>query len=360
MATISLCMIVRDEEDVIARCLESVREAVDEIIIVDTGSVDETKRIVSAFTDKVFDFEWIDDFAAARNEAFSKASCEYIMWLDADDVFFEEDRAALIALKERLGPDIDMVMMPYHVAFDANGAPTFSYFRERIVRRERGYRWMGAIHEVIQPKGKVVYEQIAVRHKKEKPGDAERNIRIFEKMIERGIVLDPRQQYYYGRELLTHRRLEEAITVLETFLEKGEGWIENSIGACHDLYQAYRIKGKAMEGLAWLFKSFVYDRPRAEICCEIGKYFMGTGAYETAVFWYKLASETPFNPSGLGFVRKDSYDYVPFMQLCVCLDKLGRYQEAEAYNDKALAVKPKDKAAHANLEYFARRKAEIG
>ena len=74
MISISLCMIVRDEEQVLARCLDSVREAVDEIVIVDTGSLDRTKEIAWKYTDQVFDFVWRDDFSAARNYAFSRAS----------------------------------------------------------------------------------------------------------------------------------------------------------------------------------------------------------------------------------------------------------------------------------------------
>ena len=74
MITLSLCMIVKDEEDVLGRCIDSVKSIVDEIIIVDTGSVDATKDIAKSYTDKVYDFKWIDDFSAARNFSFSKAT----------------------------------------------------------------------------------------------------------------------------------------------------------------------------------------------------------------------------------------------------------------------------------------------
>ena len=72
--TISLCMIVREVEETIARCLETVEKIVDEIIVVDTGSVDRTKEIVEKYTSNIYDFQWIDDFAAARNFYFSKVS----------------------------------------------------------------------------------------------------------------------------------------------------------------------------------------------------------------------------------------------------------------------------------------------
>ena len=95
-ATISLCMIVRNEEKVLARCLESVRGCVDEIIIVDTGSSDGTKEIAARFTDKIYDFEWIDDFSAARNYSFEQATGDYLLWLDADDVLLPADAEALL------------------------------------------------------------------------------------------------------------------------------------------------------------------------------------------------------------------------------------------------------------------------
>ena len=116
-------MIVRDEEAVLARCLDSVRGAVDEIIIVDTGSTDRTRQIAARYTGRVYDFAWIDDFSAARNFAFSKAAMEFSMWLDADDVLLPEDRAAFLALKETLPDDVDAVMMRYHTAFDEQGRP---------------------------------------------------------------------------------------------------------------------------------------------------------------------------------------------------------------------------------------------
>ena len=115
MVSVSLCMIVKNEEDVLERCLESAAGLADEIIIVDTGSTDRTQEIAARFTDQIFDFPWTDDFAAARNESFSHASMDYCMWLDADDVLLEEDQTSFLALKESLDPSVSVVMASYRV-----------------------------------------------------------------------------------------------------------------------------------------------------------------------------------------------------------------------------------------------------
>ena len=127
--TISLCMIVKNEEAVLARCLDSVRGAVDEIVIVDTGSTDRTKEIARGYTDKVFDFEWVDDFSAARNYAYAQATMDYQMWLDADDVVSSENIGLLKELKKTLAQkNPDVVMCRYVTSFDENGTPLFSFF----------------------------------------------------------------------------------------------------------------------------------------------------------------------------------------------------------------------------------------
>ena len=102
---VSLTMIVRDEEENLPRCLESVRGIFDEIIVVDTGSVDRTKEIAREFGAQVFDFAWVDDFAAARNEGLSHATGDYAFWLDADDLVEPATRTKLIRLLGKLRAD---------------------------------------------------------------------------------------------------------------------------------------------------------------------------------------------------------------------------------------------------------------
>src|SRR3989338_7693689 len=91
MPTISLCMITKNEEKYLEQCLDSVKDIVDEIIIVDTGSKDKTKEIAKKFSAKIFDFEWVDNFSAARNESLKHAAKDWILVLDADEVVEKKD-----------------------------------------------------------------------------------------------------------------------------------------------------------------------------------------------------------------------------------------------------------------------------
>ena len=106
----SLCMIVKNEEAVLNRCLESMASAMDEIIIVDTGSTDATKKIAAAYTDQIYDFAWTGNFAEARNYAASKATGDYIYTADADEYLEPEELQKLlqpnIILTPALNPNL--------------------------------------------------------------------------------------------------------------------------------------------------------------------------------------------------------------------------------------------------------------
>ncbi|MGN1061484.1 MAG: glycosyltransferase family 2 protein, partial [Candidatus Coproplasma sp.] len=210
-------MIVRDEELTLQRALESILPVADEIIVVDTGSADNSVDIAKRYTDKVYFFKWIDDFSAARNYSFERAGCDFIMWLDADDVVTEENAEIINSLKNDGG--FDVAFLKYASAFDERGNPTFVYFRERIFRRSLGLKWEGAVHEVIAPIGKIIYSDACIFHKKQKSNSPMRNLRIYQNIIAKGGKLSPREKFYYGRELYYNNFTEESVAVVKSFLK---------------------------------------------------------------------------------------------------------------------------------------------
>ena len=149
MITISLCMIVKNEEKVLARCLDSIADLMDEIIIVDTGSSDNTKEIAKKYTDKIYDFAWIDDFSAARNYSFSKATKEYIYVADADEVIDADNHRKLAELKEVLIPEIEIVQMRYCNQLTNGTAYNFDEeYRPKLYKRQREFTWIEPVHEM--------------------------------------------------------------------------------------------------------------------------------------------------------------------------------------------------------------------
>lgn len=348
--TISLCMIVKNEEKVLARCLNSVKDIVDEIIIVDTGSTDKTKEIARNYTENIYDFKWVMDFSKARNYSFSKASKEYIMWLDADDVIDKKDKEKLLNLKQ-MPNDTDIYFLKYNTGFDEDGNVNFSYYRERILKRENNYKWEGAIHEVIVPYGKCEYLDIDINHKKEGKRDNKRNLEIFENVL-KDKKLDERKQFYYARELYYNKMYDRAIIEFEKFLSNDNGWVENKISACLDLYNCYMDINDSKNAVLSLTRSFIYNLPRAEVCCKLGNYFADKNMYLEAIYWYEMALKDNLDMTKGGFYNLDYYGFIPHIQLCVCLYKLGRIDEAIKHNELAGKIKPNDKIYLYNKSFF--------
>lgn len=353
MAALSLCMIVKNEEESLARCLESVKGIVDEIVIVDTGSSDKTKEIAAQYTDMIYDFTWINDFSAARNFSYEKATKEYIMWLDADDIILPEDQAKLLKFKNnQLNHNIDVVMMKYNVGFDKKGNVVFSYYRERITKRERGYKWKEPVHEYIALSGNIMSTDIAITHNKIKKSEAGRNLKIYDEIIKSGKSLSLRGIYYYARELKTKKRYQEAIDYFNQFLGFKEGWIEDKIAACYELSICYKALNQPKEGIIALLNSLQHDSPRAEICCQIGYFFKEQKKYDQAIFWFSLALDLKKPENCWGFIHEDAWGYIPSMELCVCYYEKGEYMKAIHYNELAGEYKPNDEIVEKNKVFF--------
>lgn len=352
MIRISLCMIVRDEEAVLGRLLEKVSPVMDEIVIVDTGSSDGTRDIALKYTPLVFDFQWKDDFAAARNFACEKASMEYWMWLDADDMITDGNIERIRKLKEELESDTDVVMMKYAAGFDETGAASFSYYRERILRKAMGFVWKGRVHEAITPAGKIVHTDVEIEHRKERAGDPDRNLRIYERMIAEGESFDARSTFYYGRELLYHARYREAAAVLERFLDMKDGWNENRIDACLQAARCFEKTGDGERRIKLLLRSLLYDVPRAEICCELGRALMEKNEFEMAAYWYAQALTAPERTERGGFEQKEYHDFIPLVQLCICYDRMGDLNAAWQYHLRAAVLRPDNEFVRINQKYF--------
>ncbi|MBD2847629.1 glycosyltransferase [Paenibacillus sp. IB182496] len=145
---LSLCMIVKNEEATIARCLKSARAAVDEMIVVDTGSTDRTPQMCAAAGAKVLHFPWQNNFAEARNHGLKEASGRWVLWLDADETLQVEDCARL---RDALRTSEETVMLVelinYYGAQPPDPYRAHKLLHHRLLRNGLGLRFKGRIHE---------------------------------------------------------------------------------------------------------------------------------------------------------------------------------------------------------------------
>lgn len=328
MITISLCMIVKNEEKVLARCLDSVKELADEIIIVDTGSMDATKQIASAYTDKVYDFEWIQDFSAARNFAFSKATCDYIYTADADEVIDEENREKFRILKETLLPEIEIVQMYY--GNQLSFGTIYNYDRElrpKLFKRLRTFQWIEPIHETIRLSPVIFDSDIEITHLPEQSHTG-RDLLAFQRQIKKEGMLSARLLSLYAKELFVSGQdtdFLEAEAYFTAVADNPQTSMEQMKDALCVAVKAALLRKDYLKFYRYAMKD-VASEGVSEICYLLGEYYFLCEEYEEAAVWfYNAAFETH------SILNIHYSGDMPLKQLAVCYEKLGLLEQAAEY-----------------------------
>lgn len=337
MITISLCMIVKNEERVLARCLDSLIGLMDEIIIVDTGSTDKTKEIAKKYTDKVYDFAWVDDFSAARNFSFSKATMDYIYVADADEVLDEKNRAEFQKLKEAMLPEVEIVQMYYANQKSFNTVYNFDKeYRPKLYKRLRNFLWVDPIHESVNLEPIVFDSDIVINHMPES-NHAKRDLSVFEKMVAKGQRLSKKMHNLYARELMIAGTEEEMQRAEECFLQTMSDTdrdMDEIKEAAVVLSHIYRIKQNTEMFFKYVMKDIVTE-PSSEACYELGEFYLERGDFTEASNWYQNAMEGAYPILNIKYG-----DELPKKALVSCYEKIveqlrkvGDYDGAKQYKD---------------------------
>lgn len=218
---ISLCMIVKNEEEYLPACLKSVKDIVDEIIIVDTGSTDKTIEIARQFGAKVYYFKWNNNFSEARNQSLKYATKNWILIMDADDEIYDKDKETLKILLNRQLDDsaiyfFETLSYCGSVINDSNIAINLN---PRLFRNHRGTHYEGEIHNQLiytQNEYNIICSDIKIHHygyldKKITANDKRnRNISILTEQIKK----DPNSKYAFfnlGNEYAALNNMEKAL-----------------------------------------------------------------------------------------------------------------------------------------------------
>lgn len=332
MVTISACLIVKNEEQVLERCLRCLQPIVDEIIIVDTGSSDATKEIASKYTDKIYDFEWVNDFALARNYSFSKASMDYIYVADADEVIDEENIKRFLLLKEAMLPEIEIVQMLYTNQLLHN--TTYNYdveYRPKLYKRLRTFHWVDPLHEMVSLEPVIFDSDIEIIHMPTS-NHVKRDFHIYKEAIKKHGVLSKKLNAMYARELYIAGDAGDFKEAESYFIEQMEREsdlnevkkyqcvIAKASLSRHDFHEFFKV----------CLKNIALEEASSEICYQLGEYYFLALDYKEASLWYYNAAFETKPELNIHY----GGDY-PLTRLADCYHKLGDTAQEEHYRQLA-------------------------
>jgi glycosyltransferase involved in cell wall biosynthesis len=388
--SLSLCMIVKDEQENLEQCLSSVARYVDEVIVCDTGSTDGTKAVAQKYGGIVYDYSpqthpegfFVDDaascstftapppysgdvalgdFGGARNESFRHAKGDYVLWVDADDVVLGADKLRDV-VKNMAARNEDMAFLAYDYAVDpVTGHCFYRQWRERITKRGVA-RWANPVHEVMLPNGPVVtgkYGDVTISHRRkaDRKSIPNRNYKIllrqlyqFAKTVPAGAnvneLVDPRTLFYLGQEA---RFIEpdRALGFYGDYLKRS-GWPEERSAAHSALGQLYEFGvGGGTPAEQWQRALREYAAAHAEMESNPDGIF---GMARVSYLQGRWADCIRYCERGFAMGNPDSMlganpmdrVYRPHAYYSVALANVGRLEEAVKSCKAALAVAPDD------------------
>ncbi|HEU4407504.1 MAG TPA: glycosyltransferase [Polyangiaceae bacterium] len=330
---ISACLIVRDEERLLARCVRRLRGAYDELCVVDTGSTDRTAEVarrLGAAVERTTECNGPDgkilDFSAARNAALAMARGEWVLSIDADEVV-EPGGAARIrrAVRRTDAPGLRVTLRDGAITWRAT----------RLFRNDPRHRYVGRVHEGVRfPPGSPPVRDapgVVFRHlpdKRDKEGSNERNLRLCEAEV-RDAPGSARALFYLANELRLAGRYDEAVARYEQQLALGGGWPTERYRAAHCVATCRFAQGRHGEAIDAGLRALRLDPRYAETHCVVGDAYFALGEYEFARQWYKsaLACGAPPADSPM-FVMAVAYDRYPRAKIRACERRLRERRAA--------------------------------
>ena len=246
-------------------------------------------------------------------------------------------------------------MIPYQRDFSASDPSvcTFSFDRERVVRRNAAPSWVGAVHEVVIVNGPMIRWPDAWVEHRPRPEDrihkVDRNLRILERAYAEGDQ-SPRTLFYLGNELRDHGRWEDALVAYREYLDNSEVIVWERHAALLSMARCTEQLGRESEFLDLIHEAVRLDSTRAEAFLRLGVYHYDRQEWEKAVPFFAAASSLR-RPTD-GFIDDNAYTWAPWDYLAVCHSQLGMYDEALKETVKALRTSTDRQRLLANVEFY--------
>lgn len=357
---LSLCMIVRDEEAGLGRCLASVREVVDELVVVDTGSRDGTRELARAAGARVLDFAWCDDFSAARNHGLAAARGDWVLVLDADEELVSPDARARLMAFARTAPEHGGQLELENVT---GSEERTCLLLTRFFPRA-GVRYRRRIHEELVRAGRPLPGRptgVRARHDGYAPQVVARRAKAArnEALLRRQLAEHPEDShdwYHLGRALEVGARFEEALGAYEQALARVHDGDPHLVHLLESAATCLRRLGRSRQALEWLGQVEADFAERADTVFLLALLAMDVGELARAERGFQRCLELGARPRAAATVEQSllATGLGPAHNLGVLYEFSGRPAEARAAYERALAIEPGHAGARAGLERLGR------
>ena len=350
---LSVCMIVKNEEKVLERCLRSIHGIADEIIVVETGSTDKTKEIALQYTDKVYDFEWANDFAKARNYAASKATGEWILAIDADEYV---DRDQFEKFKEQLKtdpPNLEINAVEIISFVGRKAEFTFKNLHARFYKNNSKIKYFRPIHEDLKYIDDREYQlgvvDLQLFHsgymkgtiqEKEK---SKRNLPLLLNLENKKSI----DYFYIGNEYRNLGDLDKAILYYQkAYKERESDQAEYILQLLIFLIDALYKKKRYREALEVIQSCEIAYPKLADFKYYKGLIYQAQNKYNKAksIFEHILS-----NKYRLSARSEEFKEYAPLVNLANIYEEKGNLHKAVEYYSKALSINPSKDAMWSKL-----------
>lgn len=361
METIGVALIARNVETTIKDCVESFIKEVEQCVVVLAGeSTDRTPQILKKLQRKythleIYDFSWVDDFAAARNFSFSKLKTDFYLWVDADDTIINAKN--LRKLVDNANEEVGAIWFPYHYAHDEFGNVTTLYERERLLRARFGWVWKGRLHETVSPLNPCKFvrsDEVIVKHNhlagKERH---DRNFRILNLMLKENPE-DKRIWLYLGHQHFAARDwMESAKWYLKFGTDKGAIPIERYQALCYCSKAMREMKETQAVDVALMGMELFPNYRDAYL--ELAHSYLMIGDVDKSIHWVTISDlkDIITEPPHIIFINPLEYTFNKYCLLAECYTKKGDFPQAFQYALEAYKVRPVD-GAKQNIEYIKR------
>lgn len=341
--TIGVGIIARNAQPTIRSCIESFINEVDQCVVVLAGeSTDKTEEIVRSINGvEVHNFEWIDDFSAARNFCFSKLNTDWLFWVDADDEVYQSEN--LRKLADNAQPEIGAIWLPYHYSIDEFGNPTTIYERERLLRAKFGWIWKSRLHETVSPLSQCKFvrsDDVIIRHN-HLAGQprGERNFKLLNLMLKEDPG-DKRVWLYLGHQNFA---VQDWMKAAEWYLKFGsdEGCIpiERYQALCYCSKALRELRDKQAIDVALMAMALFPDYRDAYL--EMAHSHLLFGDLDKAIQYAKLSDikELIVQPPAVIFINPLDYTFNKYCLLAEAYMKKGNFDKAIEYLSQAYQVR---------------------